>query len=92
MPRLVDEHHGQDAWPMPETYSDHHRRLVEQARDPGWLRARAARCRDGRPSGAFPYLRLRPAEALAAEAVRCEARAEIIEAGGRPADWYVVAG
>ena len=77
---------------MPETFSDHHRRLVEQARDPGWLRQRAAVCRDGRPSGGFPYLHLRPASALAAEAVRCEARADEIEAGGRPADWHVVAG
>ena len=78
-----------------EIYSDWQYRQVLRARDPNWLRARAAACRaiiDGQPPArefAGHYLHLHPYPWLESEAKKCTDRAAAIEVGAVVPDLYV---
>jgi len=94
-----------DDQPTPEVWSEWQRQQVLKARDPVWLRARAEGCRailDGNWRKHSPehttvdlrlaglgYGHLRPPGWLAAEAEKCEQRADAIERGDEVPDWYV---
>lgn len=88
-----------DDQPMPEVHSDWQAKQVLKARNPEWLRARAAACRaiiNGTyyrhdHEHASAYLRLRPHSWLEREAATCEERATAIENGEQVSDWYITA-
>ena len=78
-------------------YTDHQRRQVLQARDPAYLRARAAAClaavngtvKRHDDEWAGEYFHLEPHVSLRAEAAKCIERATAIEAGESVVDWHV---
>lgn len=89
-----------DDQPMPEVHSDWQSKQVLRARDPRWLRARAAGCRaivggtwrlhdSEHTTLHLRYAHLKDPHSLILEAERCEACADAIERGEPVDDWFL---